>query len=113
MKNTMNKTQKLIFGTVYGFIFSLPTTGSVFMQYIAPIILKENKNPTISIGIAIIAMLVSLASIWGLFAVGKNIERTYQLKSSDEFYSYLVGLVIALVIALLSALLIRKAIFGY
>lgn len=104
----MNNTQAEIIGVVFGFTFSIPSVDELFLQYISPIILKESSNPTMPILIALLTGLVFLASLSGIFIILKNIEKTWNFKSSREFDDYMKKNVITLGISLIIALLLKN-----
>lgn len=108
----LNNTQIEIVGTVYGFVFAIPSFPDVFIQYISPIILRESINPTIPIMIAIIIILSSIASISWLGIIARNIQKTYHLKNKASFENYLLGLVVIGILSLASALFLKITFFG-
>ena len=70
-KDTLNKQ---IFFAFVGLFFALPSKGEIFLQYLAPIILKDS-NPAIHLGIAIIMILVLIGSITWLITIPLQIHK--------------------------------------
>jgi hypothetical protein len=104
----MNKTQLEIIGVVFGFIYSAPGTGELFLKYLAPIILKNDSNPTISLLIAILAALVFIASLMGILAIIRNIKKKLNMsRYQKEFNEYMIKNIITLVAAIILALFLK------
>ncbi len=87
----MNNTQSEIVAVVFGFTFSIPNADSLFLDYIAPIILQENSSPTIPFLIALLYAILFFASFSGVILIVKNVKRVWCLsKSQQEFDRYMI-----------------------
>jgi len=92
---------------VYGLFFAL-NFEDIFLEYIAPIIVKDTKNITISSLVGIISILVIFLTIADLISIINDIKRTCNIQSKRKFKEYLIKLSVVSVLSILSAIVVRK-----
>lgn len=72
-RETLN--QQIFFGCL-GLFFSLPSEGEIFLEYLAPVFLKD-PNPAIHLAVTLIMILVLISSISWLIVI---ITKTYRMR---------------------------------
>jgi hypothetical protein len=105
----LNKSQKLIIGTISAAVFGVPDIQEMFTKEIVNIVMT-NPPPIVVFLVSIIKVLLVIASITWLIQLVKNIEINYNTKSKEVFRIYLMTLVITGITTIIVLLLLKKII---
>jgi hypothetical protein len=89
----MNKSQKIISGTIISGRLGIPNLEKIFTEEIIKIAM-ENTSPIMIYIISFAKILLVLCSVWGLIELLKNIELQYRTKNEKEFFNYFIKLIV-------------------
>ena len=106
----MNESQKLIIETIVSSMLGLPNIQKIFTEEIIKIV-TFNPSSTIIILVSFLKIILTIAGIFWIMQLAKNIEFTYKNHNSRTFKVYLLKIGATAIITFFIMLIIRKILF--
>jgi len=87
-----------IFWLTFGFLFSIPHFEDIFLQYIAPELIKNSSDISVSLIIFVVWCIVFLSSFLSLFDVIRKIIKMRGILTNNPIRNIAIAIVLGIIL---------------